>query len=1141
MLPENFHAIFRITIPRINDAIMKQTTTGFLLSATDLSNHLSCAHLTQLRRAVAEGLKKEPHYYDPSLEALIKRGREHEDAYVRHLQAKGLSVVNLSGKPVADTVKAMEDGADVIVQAQLAGGAWMGYADILLKVPGVSRFGAWSYEVQDTKLAQQTRAAAILQLCLYTELLSALQERQPETMYVIKPGDEFPTEAFRFADFQAYYRLIKKNFEAVMAGDPLETYPDPTEHCHICRWWKVCDEKRHRDDHLSLVAGIRKLHTTELHKQNILTLEAFANAPAIDKPKRGDYGTFLRKQQQAKIQLEGRLENRLKHRVLDAEAGRGLHRLPMPNHGDVYFDIEGDPFYPDGGLEYLLGYVCDDGNGTLIYKKVWAQNRLEEKRAFSNFMEFVTERWAKYPNMYIYHFAPYEPSTLKRLARVHALFEAEVDKFLRAERFIDLHAVAKEALLASVERYSLKDLEGFPRYTRNADLRDAGKARRATEYALELNDFKSLPPEALRLVEDYNEDDCRATAALHAWLEGLRKDGSYTRPELKFGEATEKIGNLDSRAQALFRALIKKLPEDRDIWTDEHEALWLLAHQVDYFRREDKSAWWEYYRVHELEHEDLLDERKAVTGLEFLGELPKQKGDRNPTHRYRFPSQEMSIDAGDQVIAIKGESIGTVQQVSIEALTIDIKKTGKAIAIHPHAVHVSERVDPGTLAASLMELALEIDENGLTPTWNHRASKDLLMKRAPRLRDGRNIDGFVVNDPVASAISLAMQLDQSILPIQGPPGSGKTYTGARMILALLKEKKKVGITAISHSVIRTMFEKVKQLADEEGTTVDFVHKVSDVTGYADWVVEEKDAGKALATLNDGRLLGGTAWLWASDNAVDTLDYLFVDEAGQMSLSQTLAASRAAKNIILLGDPQQLEQPQRGAHPEGSDVAALTYLLDGHATMPQGKGLFLDTTRRMHPGIAAFTSELFYEGRLNSLPGLEKQIISGGTPVDGAGLFYLPVTHTGNQNKSYEEIEAIATVVDQILAGGQWTDTQGKPRLITKDDILIVAPYNAQVAGLIARMPDMRIGTVDKFQGKEAPVVIYSMTASTIEDAPRGMNFLFSPNRLNVATSRARSACLLVASPKLLAPECHTIDQMRWANALCRFLEMARVV
>lgn len=1127
---------------------MKLTLNGFRLSPTDLSNHLSCEHLTQLARQVALDEIKPPQYHDPALDVLIKRGQEHEAAYVEYLKArKGLTSVDLRGQDAEATVEAMRNGVEVIVQAKLERDQWMGYSDVLLKVPGKSDFGDWSYEVQDTKLARNTRAATILQLSLYTDILTTLQGTTPSAMHVVTPGDDFPTEQYFFTDFRAYYQLIRRNFEAVMAGPAIATYPERREHCAICKWWKVCDQKRHDDDHLSLVAGIRTLHVGELQKQDIHTLEQFAKSEKLEKTERGNRETFIRKQRQAKVQFEGRVFQQLKHVFLETEAGRGLNRLPEPNAGDVYFDIEGDPFYPDGGLEYLLGFAYKDKGNNLVYQKVWATNRTEEKKAFEEFMAFVTGRRKEHPKMHIYHFAPYEPAAVKRLARVHASFEGEVDTLLRAERFIDLHSVFKESLLASVERYALKELEKFTRYTRKVELRDASMARKSIECALELNDFKSVADTTIQAVEGYNEDDCLATGALHEWLENLRAERikaghEFQRPELKTGEANENVRQLDTRAQALFRALTQKLPEDRGDWTEEDKAKWLLAHQIEYFRREDKSAWWEFYRVHELEHEELLDERKAITGLMFTEAFPAKGKERMPTHRYTYPPQEISLDEGDELTAVKGEKVGTVKAIDLVQGTIDIKKTGKAIEVHPYAVHVSERVDPGALATSLMNLAQEIDENGLDHKWEYKASKDLLMKRTPLLSQGRSIlEVLKGTDPVSGAIQAALDLQSSVLAIQGPPGAGKTYTGASMILALLKAKKKVGVTAISHSVIRTVFEKVKELADAEQMPVDIVHKVTDKIDYAEWIAEVTDSKKALAALTVGKLVGGTAWLWADDNFNGSLDYLFVDEAGQMSLSQVLAASRAGKNLILLGDPQQLDQPQRGAHPEGSDVAALTYLLDGHATMPEGKGLFLDTTRRMHPDISRFTSEIFYEGRLTSLPGLENQKISGGTAFDGAGLYYVPVTHTGNQNKSPEEVTAIAGIVRKLLKQGTWTNAEGNIMPLTKDDILIVAPYNAQVSALIEKLPDVRIGTVDKFQGKEAPVVIYSMTSSTTDDAPRGMNFLFSPNRLNVATSRAKSVCVLVASPKLLEPECKTIDQMKWANALCRFRELALCV
>ena len=1122
---------------------MKFELSSFRLSATDLSNHLSCLHLTQLNRKVALGEAQKPIWHDPSLDVLIKRGQEHEAAYVSYLEKKGLKVLNLNGKPLEDVIEAMKQGVDVIVQAALKENEWIGNADILIKVKGKSKFGDWSYEVQDTKLAQNTRASAILQLCLYTDLLSTIQGVTPERLHVVKPGIDFPNESFRYSEFQAYYRQIKKNFEHVMAGDEILTYPDPCGHCTICNWWQVCDKKRHDDDHLSLVAGIRSLHTIELQRQKIETLEQFAKVEKFEKPERGNKETFLRKQAQAKIQLEGRVQKRLLYQSLPDEPGRGLNRLPQPNEGDIYFDIEGDVFY-EGGLEYLLGYAYSE-NGKLIYKRMWSKNRSEERRAFEEFIDFASTRLKRFPKMYIYHFAPYEQTAIKRLAHVHATLEKETHELLRAERFIDLHAVFKEALLASVETYSLKELEKFTKYARKISLHDASVARKSVEVALELNEFSSLSSETIKTVEDYNEDDCLATEALHQWLEKLRSEffqegRTFSRPELKTGEASENVRQLDTRAQALYKALTEKLPADRLTWNEEHKAKWLLAHQIDYFRREDKSAWWEFYRVHELEHEDLLDERKAISGLKFVSILSKIGRERNVTHRYSYPPQEISLEKGDELTEVKGEKVGTIRAISLENSTVDIIKTGTTADIHPYSVHTSERVDPGSLATSLMDLAAAIDEFGVGHTWPYHASKDLLLRRKPQLVGGHEGAHILSGeDTVSAAVRIALSLDRSVLAIQGPPGSGKTYTGATMIVELAKAGKKVGITAVSHKVIRNLTIASIERARELGVNLSFVHKVKEKSDNKPDEINEVDKSDLVrASLNAGKVDCGTAWLWAEGDSREVLDYLFVDEAGQMSLSQVLAASRSAKNLILLGDPQQLEQPQRGAHPEGSDVAGLTYLLDGHHTMPEGLGLFLSETRRLHPSICQFTSEMFYEGRLKSFSGLEKQVISGGTPFDGAGLFYVPVEHRGNQNKSSEEITIISQLVSRILATGRWTNANGVSRSLTKEDILIVAPYNAQVAALSIVLPEMRIGTVDKFQGQEAAIVIYSMTASTVEDAPKGMSFLFNPNRLNVATSRAKSVCILVASPNLFHSECSSIDQIRWTNALCTFGEMA---
>jgi predicted RecB family nuclease len=1125
---------------------MRLKANYFIFSATDLAHFLACNHLTNLSMKVALGVLKKSYLNDPALEILIKRGQEHEAAYVEHLLHSGKTTINLSGKSFEYTLNAINQGYDVIVQAKLESGNWMGYADILYKVPKKSNLGDFSYEVLDTKLSQNTRPGAILQLCLYSEIIGLLQGTPPEYMHIITPGETFNNESYRFAEFHSYFNLIKRSLEQFTI-DPKNTYPDQVEHCNICAWWQVCNKKRHDDDHLSLVAGIRKTHIKELATQGINTLEEFAVAEKVDKPDRGNIDSLIGKQAQAKIQLRGRLENApILHEMLSVQAEQGLNRLPEPSEGDIYFDIEGDPYYPDGGLEYLFGYVYLSDNQQWVYKKLWARNGREEKDAFRQFVDFALDRLKNYPTFCIYHYAPYEPSALRRLMHKHATCEQEVDMLLRGLRFVDLHSITKETLIASVERYSLKDLEKLPQYVRNVPLQDAGIARRNVECAIELNELSSVPSETVAAVEGYNEDDCRATYALHQWLEKRRQEliesgETINRFQINDGQPTEKTQEEDTLSQQLFESLTSELPEERSVWTEQHKARWLLAHLIEYYRRESKTAWWEYYRVHELiDHEELLDERNAITGLTFVAELPLEGRVRIPTHRYSFPPQEIGIKPDSNIVEIAGEAIGKVIAIDFENRTIDIKKTGKTINVHPSKVHVLGWIDPKPMVESIQHLAKSVIATGLVPDGKYNASIDLLLKNRPRTKS--KIPGQLAKpneDHVQAAIRIALDLDNSVLAIQGPPGSGKTYTGAKVIIALAKAGKRIGVTAVSHKVILNLLTKALEFATEEGMHLPFVHASSnsnEETPTGITIIGK--ASDQLSALDKNGIVGGTTWLWSREEAGEQLDYLFVDEAGQMSLSNVLAASRSARNLILLGDPQQLEQPQKGTHPEGSDVSALTHLLDGHKTMPEDKGLFLGITRRLNPEICSYTSEIFYEGRLAPLPGLEKQIIDGCTLFKGAGLFYVPVIHDGNQHKSMEEAVTIRTIALNLIQHGQWIDRHDQTKPITPNNILIVAPYNAQVEVLQNTLPGFRVGTVDKFQGQEAAVVIYSMTCSSAEDAPRGMGFLYSPNRFNVATSRALCACILVASPRLMEPECKSIDQMRWANSLCRFKELA---
>ena len=1122
---------------------MKLVDTELQLSASDLVNFLGCKHLTELDRSEKLGEIDSPDFFDPSRELLKQKGIEHEIAYERALVGQGKSLFKLTEHSNEATLKAMQEGYDYILQAYLSDGNWNGRSDFLRKVDGASNLGDYHYEVEDTKLANETKSGTVLQLCLYSEILAKLQGRQCENMWVVKPGKDFPTEKFRYPEFQSYYQLIKKQFEQRVADRPEATYPYPVSKCNTCRWWKECDKKWHKDDHLSLIAGIQTLHLKELEKQGIPTLERYAemDEPFLNQPEQGSLSTYERIHNQSKIQLKGRKSGKVLYELLDVIPERGLNRLPAPSTEDVYFDIEGDHFHEEGGFDYLLGYCYRDTGGSIVYKCLWSTNRKEEKKAFEDLIDFLIDQWNINERFYIYHYTAYEPLAIKRLSQYHRTRELEVDKLLRGERFIDLFSIIKESLRASVESYSLKDVEALTEFKRIADLRMSSIARRRIVTALELNDAQRILQEDINLVEAYNKDDCLATAALHVFLEERyqENESNLVRPNIESGDASDGVEGLDLEAQEMFRALVKGLPDDREIWDEEQKTLWLTAHLIEYYRRESKSAFWEFFRLQDMEPDELLNERKAITGLTYVGTHPESK--IVPIHNYTFEPQELSIKDGADLFEVPGEKVGSVYEFSAEDGTISIKKMKKTADIHPASVCVKEIVSDGVLRNALWKIIRYIIAEGTDSEGSFRAGRDLLLGFNPRLEEGLNmypIEGETLEDHV---LRVLLSMNFGVLPVQGPPGSGKTFNGSKLIAELVRNKKRVGITAVSHSVVVNFLEGVQKEGREKELEIPIKHKVSSSTKIEkDDEISFIKVEDALGLLDKGAVVGGTAWLWSDDALEGSLDYLFVDEAGQMSLANVLAVSKAAKNIVLLGDPQQLEQPQKGAHPEGADVSALQHIIGGHQTIPEEKGIFLDTTWRLHPNIAEFTSEMYYEGRLKSAPGLERQVLEGNSHFAGAGLFFEPVVHVGNQNNSLEEVSAIEQIVNELV--GQklsWTDREGRKAGLTYKDILIVAPYNAQVGALKAKLPECRIGTVDKFQGKQAPVVIYSMTSSSPEDAPRGMSFLYDPHRLNVATSRAKCICILVGSPSLFEPECHSINQMKWANGFCRYLELSQ--
>jgi predicted RecB family nuclease len=1100
-------------------------------SATDLASFLACRHRTALEIAVALGTLTRPSVDDPKLEALFARGLDHEANYVARLAAGGASkliaLADVKDRQAAidQTIAAMRAGVDVIVQAALGDAQWYGRPDVLKKVTGESALGPWSYEVVDTKLARETKAGTILQLALYCTLLESAQGARPEHFHVVTPDQELK---YRLDDYAAYFRFVQSGLAAALAkGDAVladENYPEPVDHCDICVWIGRCAARRRKDDHLSYVAGIARSHRREFEGHDVKTLTALSGIP-IDPlpfiPKRGAKESYVRVREQARVQVEARTRANV-FELLDIVEEQGLCRLPEPSAGDIFLDLEGDPFAGPmsgppmlRGREYLFGFVTIEA-GEPRYQAFWAKSAAEERQAFETVVDLIMQARQTDPGMHVYHYAPYEPSAFKRLMGRYATREQQIDALLRAETFVDLYAVVRQGLRAGVERYSIKNMEPFYGFAREVELKDARLNLQAMELALEQGSVADLKPEVLAAVEGYNRDDCVSTFHLRNWLEARRADAiaggaNIPRPEQKSGDASEPLSDRQAQIATLRGQLLGGEGRDR----------YLLAYLLDWHRREEKAEWWDYFRLLQLTDEDLIEERRAVSGLEYVCDVGHVK--TKTIQRYRFPLQEIELRRKDELKLKDQKKWGDVVAIDRAGRTIDVLVGPSRAHLRPSAAFAHTHISSKAMEDALFALGEDVIKGGGDPV-----ALELLNRRYPKARR-------------------VTELRDTVLAIQGPPGSGKTYTGGKMICDLVAAGKTVGITATGHKVIKNLMEAAAKEAAARGLPIRLARKIGkdDVAEDEDGdvsVTEVKENDEARALLSGGHadVLGGTAWMWSRSEFRKSVDVLFIDEAGQMSLANALAMTHAGHALVLLGDPQQLEQPKKGSHPDGVGASVLEHILGDKQTMPAEQGEFLAETWRFGPSICDFTSEAFYEGKLKPRAGegLECQALS----IDGekrSGLFFVDVEHDGNRSASDEEVEIVAQLVERLTApGSMWIDRRGAPHQLTRDDILIVSPYNAQVARIEDRVPGVAAGTVDKFQGKEAPVVIYSMATSRPEDAPRGLEFLYSLNRLNVATSRAQCAAIIVASPRIFEPDCRTPRQMQLANALCRFREMA---
>ena len=835
---------------------------------------------------------------------------------------------------------------------------------------------------------------------------------------------------------------------------------------------------------------------------------------------------------QARLQTARRAGGPPSFELKPLNPNRGLALLPKPDAGDIFYDIEGDPFY-EGGLEYLHG-IWFEREGGGVFRDYWAHDRTEEGESLRQLMAFFGEHLSRFPNAHVYHYAAYEISALRRLTSSHGIGEALLDQMLRENRFVDLYSVVSGALITSEPAYSLKNLEVFYMEARTGEVKTAGGSVVAYEKWRETKE-----PKLLEEIRDYNKIDCVSTQKLRDWLiSSVRPGGMPWRP---IG-AKNGAGNFDLEGVNEEQAAADALREKLKVVAIRHgdSVADLLFDLVHFHDRERKPTWWSIFDKIGKEAEDLIEDLECLGGL--VARSRSVDAGRFWERTYEFPEQETKLQAGAcHVEANELPASVTLMEIDQTTRTAKLKFPKVRFDAPPDLTSV---LPGGPLNTDSIESAIERAVGSIVRgDGRYPAIVDFVSKSKPRFLGKARQTAIIdpLKELVPEIVSAVAELDRSVLPIQGPPGTGKTYVSSCAILNLVRQGKRVAVTSNSHKAVDNLLCAVLDRAAEAGDNISIAKKGGDefIGIYTDRVHQtERNDDAQLFTAS---VVGGTAWLFSRVDFDTRFDYLFVDEAGQVSVANIVAMATCAKNIVLVGDPMQLPQPIQGAHPGESGLSALEYLLADHNTVSAGRGVFLPISRRMHPDVCRFISDIVYEGRLTNDEGAARQKILGDSTHHLSGAHLIEVSHAGNSQSSPEEVTAIRGEIEFLL-GKKYRDRDGKERCLELSDILVVAPYNLQVNALKAVLPpEARVGTVDKFQGQEAPVCLVSMTSSSADEIPRGVDFLFSLNRINVAVSRAQVLSLVFASPRLLNVPCSNVEEMRLVNSLCALKEYGAAV
>lgn len=1138
-------------------------------------------------RGLFAGVKPEVSALD---QQLFADGLRHEQVLLGKLEAQGHRIARLPGQQTAAdyaaTKAAMADGFDFIHQASLCNDEIRGSADLLRRIEQPSELGPWSYIPIECKLASKPKTTFLVQASAYCELLTPLLGARPDHFELYLGGGRF--QRYATDQFWAWYQLLRQRYRSFREGFDPQAIPEDMPGDHGS-WSAFIEQRLAEQRDLMLVANMRQSQRQKLRAAGITTIDALAAHPAGAAVPGVSPESLHELQQQAELQLTpADPDGRPAYRVRPVVTGKGLAALPTADDGDLWFDMEGIQDSVAGTkLEYLFGACYRDTPGSKAqFKAWWAHSPIEEKRAFEGWVDWVEERRRRYPGLRVYHYASYEKTAMRRLAQQHSTREAVIDAWLRSGLLVDLLPVVTGSIVLGEPSYSIKKVEHLYMERREAEVTNAGDSvvaylnwQNSGEPARpgELPDGSPL----LQDIETYNREDCESTVLLHDWLLQLRSGQGLPEQPLAAG-SEEKEAKEPWPLEQLSAQLLAELPEalQTDPAANASDELlaaqqepgprgmsWrvqrLLAQLLPFHHREAKVAWWAYFDRRskaELSPAELIDDGEAIAEARWKSmESRESKLTGADFHTFAFdPTQPLKLSAESGERGLQLEIPDTGLKLSVESLDAE---RGRVTLKLPWKKRDQRRGDglgdgipecltalikvPADISEKLRESLLQQANSWLDGSQPLPPAMLQLLERQP-IAELSALNEVIGAEPASVAQRLAEFLAGRCgvaLALQGPPGTGKSTVTAQVIAQLVAQGKRVAISSNSHAAINNLLFKAKATCARQGQA-DGVVKCSSSKSEA----QLEGSGIPLvppAAITDAMtVVGGTTWMFCREELADQFDLLVIDEAGQMSLANLLVMARCARSILLVGDQQQLAQPSQADHPGESGLSCLEYLMQGAHVVPADRGVFLATSWRMEPSLTAMVSQLFYDGRLSANPANASNAISWRQPCLGAtgeplppqGLVFVAVQHSGCRVMCEAEIERIEQIVDALLGSSYCHAEAGgeKRGVLGPEQILVTAPYNVQVNRLQQRLSGKaRVGTVDRFQGQEAPVAIHSLTASDGIAAPRGLGFLLEPNRLNVAISRAQCLSIVVGSPGLATGIASTVQEAEQINRLCR--------